>query len=54
VVFHNSLGFLPFWQFAEGDGFLNFYLYNWRTPALAGMAPVDDVPAGKGIGVVML
>jgi len=41
-------------KFAEGDGFLNFYLYNWRTPSLAGMAPADGVPAGKGIGVVML
>lgn len=42
------------WQFAEGDGFLNFYLYNWRTTPLAGMAPVGDVSAGNGIGVVML
>jgi len=41
-------------KFAEGDGFLNFYLYNWRTTPLAGMAPAGDVPAGNGIGVVML
>ncbi|KAK2466840.1 hypothetical protein APHAL10511_001098 [Amanita phalloides] len=41
-------------KFAEGDGFLNFYLYNWRTAPLAGIEPVGDIPAGKGIGVVML
>lgn len=41
-------------QFGLGDGFLNFYLYNWRTPTLAGMNSEGGVPAGKGIGVVML
>lgn len=33
---------------------LYFYLYNWRTPQLAGVTALDGVPAGRGIGVVML
>ncbi|KAF8201746.1 N-myristoyl transferase [Pholiota molesta] len=41
-------------KFGLGDGFLNFYLYNWRTAQLAGMNSEGGVPAGKGIGVVML
>ncbi|KAJ3565007.1 hypothetical protein NP233_g7915 [Leucocoprinus birnbaumii] len=41
-------------RFGEGDGFLNFYLYNWRTARLAGNNAEGDVPAGKGVGVVML
>ncbi|KAL0946633.1 hypothetical protein HGRIS_012830 [Hohenbuehelia grisea] len=41
-------------KFGDGDGFLNFYLYNWRTAPLAGMNPTDGVPAGQGVGVVML
>jgi len=41
-------------KFGPGDGFLNFYLYNWRTAPLAGMNPEGDVPAGRGVGVVML
>ncbi|KAF4603821.1 glycylpeptide N-tetradecanoyltransferase [Pleurotus pulmonarius] len=41
-------------KFGVGDGFLNFYLYNWRTKPFAGLNGVDGVPPGKGIGVVML
>lgn len=41
-------------QFGVGDGFLNFYLYNWRTAKLAGMSSEGSIPAGKGVGVVML
>ncbi|KAH9483926.1 Glycylpeptide N-tetradecanoyltransferase [Psilocybe cubensis] len=41
-------------KFGLGDGFLNFYLYNWRTSPLAGMNSEGDVAAGRGIGVVML
>lgn len=41
-------------KFGVGDGFLNFYLYNWRTAPLAGMKAEGDVAPGKGIGVVML
>ncbi|KII88343.1 hypothetical protein PLICRDRAFT_175942 [Plicaturopsis crispa FD-325 SS-3] len=41
-------------KFGQGDGLLNFYLYNWRTAPLAGVSSVGDVPPGKGIGVVML
>ena len=45
---------LTWLQFHTGDGMLNYYLYNWRTAPLAGMTAVDGVPAGKGIGIVML
>ncbi|KAF9535250.1 N-myristoyl transferase [Crepidotus variabilis] len=41
-------------KFGPGDGFLNFYLYNWRTSTLAGVNPEGDRPAGRGVGVVML
>ncbi|GBE82092.1 Glycylpeptide N-tetradecanoyltransferase [Sparassis crispa] len=41
-------------KFGLGDGMLNYYLYNWRTAPLAGVNAIGDVPAGKGIGVVML
>ncbi|KAG6814496.1 hypothetical protein H0H92_000021 [Tricholoma furcatifolium] len=41
-------------KFGVGDGFLNFYLYNWRTAPLAGMESAGQIPAGKGVGVVML
>ncbi|KAJ7632713.1 N-myristoyl transferase [Roridomyces roridus] len=41
-------------KFGVGDGFLNFYLYNWRTSKLAGMSDEGDVKAGRGVGVVML
>ncbi|KAF8623496.1 hypothetical protein AX15_006279 [Amanita polypyramis BW_CC] len=50
----DNVSFLKDLKFAEGDGFLNFYLYNWRTNPLAGVVQVGDVPAGKGVGVVML
>ncbi|KAF5358464.1 hypothetical protein D9756_001480 [Leucocoprinus leucothites] len=41
-------------KFGPGDGLLNFYLYNWRTAPLAGASAEGDVPAGRGVGVVML
>jgi len=41
-------------KFGVGDGYLNFYLYNWRTANLAGMNSEGSIPAGKGVGVVML
>jgi glycylpeptide N-tetradecanoyltransferase len=41
-------------QFGVGDGYLNFYLYNWRTANLAGMSSECSIPAGKGVGVIML
>jgi len=46
--------FLKDLKFGPGDGFLNFYLYNWRTAPLAGVDPQGAVPTGKGVGVVML
>ena len=41
-------------KFGAGDGLLNFYLYNWRTAALAGADTVGGVEPGRGVGVVML
>ncbi|KAJ7109468.1 N-myristoyl transferase [Mycena epipterygia] len=41
-------------KFGVGDGYLNFYLYNWRTAKLAGLADEGGVKAGQGVGVVML
>lgn len=46
-------------QFGPGDGFLNFYLYNWRTAALEGHAALPEAEGGgqgigRGVGVVML
>ncbi|KAF5347878.1 hypothetical protein D9757_013416 [Collybiopsis confluens] len=46
--------FLKESRFATGNGFLNFYLYNWRTAPLAGMRAENGVPIGRGIGVVMV
>ncbi|KAI0780696.1 N-myristoyl transferase [Trametes elegans] len=50
----DNVSFLQDLKFGQGDGLLNFYLYNWRTAPLAGVTSVDGVPAGKGVGVVML
>ena len=41
-------------KFGEGDGFLNFYLYNWRTSAMGGASADSGAHAGRGVGVVML
>ncbi|TFY67081.1 hypothetical protein EVG20_g4072 [Dentipellis fragilis] len=46
--------FLQELKFGSGDGLLNFYLYNWRTKALAGVNPTADQTVGRGVGVVML
>ncbi|TRM62669.1 acyl-CoA N-acyltransferase [Schizophyllum amplum] len=46
--------FLEELKFGQGDGFLHFYLYNWRTAPLAGVEGIDGTPAGRGVGVVML
>ncbi|TCD66016.1 glycylpeptide N-tetradecanoyltransferase [Steccherinum ochraceum] len=50
----DNVHFLQDLKFGLGDGLLNFYLFNWRTAPLAGVQSLDGVPAGKGIGVVML
>ncbi|KAI0929124.1 hypothetical protein AcW1_006153 [Taiwanofungus camphoratus] len=50
----DNLIFLQDHRFGPGDGMLNYYLYNWRTAPLAGVQSADGVPAGRGIGVVML
>ncbi|KAK0228680.1 N-myristoyl transferase [Armillaria fumosa] len=50
----DNMNFLTDLKFGKGDGYLNFYLYNWRTTPLAGMTATEDAGAGKGVGVVML
>ncbi|EJU05322.1 N-myristoyl transferase, partial [Dacryopinax primogenitus] len=57
----NALTMMDNWDFLEdhkfgkGDGLLNFYLYNWRTPPLEGHIPIEGGNGiGRGIGVVML
>lgn len=49
--------FLEDQKFGAGDGQLHYYLFNWRTPYIAG--GVDDKntideKTGSGIGMVML
>ncbi|KAH0827058.1 N-myristoyl transferase [Lanmaoa asiatica] len=50
----NFLEDLKRFEFGAGDGLLNFYLYNWRTAAMAGATSLGGVEAGRGVGVVML
>ncbi|THH10777.1 hypothetical protein EW145_g1082 [Phellinidium pouzarii] len=50
----DNLEFLEELKFGGGDGHLNYYLYNWRTAPLAGISQAGGVPAGKGVGVIML
>jgi glycylpeptide N-tetradecanoyltransferase len=49
--------FLEQQKFGEGDGQLHYYLFNYRTPPIAGGVDknnkVDDNKRG-GVGVVML
>jgi len=53
VSLMDNMAFLEDLKFGTGDGLLNFYLYNWRTPTMAGGTAADDVEAGS-VGVVML
>ena len=50
----DECSYVPWIQFSPGSGYLKYYIDNWRTAQLAGFESVGDVPAGKGIGVVML
>ncbi|KAF8610698.1 N-myristoyl transferase [Ceratobasidium sp. AG-I] len=54
----DNFPFLKELNFGQGDGYLNYYLYNWRTNPLEGFVaqPVGDggQGIGRGIGVVML
>ncbi|KAK7693731.1 hypothetical protein QCA50_003303 [Cerrena zonata] len=53
TLMDNNL-FITDLKFGGGDGMLYYYLYNWRTPLLAGVTATGDAPVGRGIGVVML
>ena len=49
--------FLEHLKFGAGDGQLHFYLYNWRTPPVAGGVDKHNQPDEKmrgGVGLVML
>jgi glycylpeptide N-tetradecanoyltransferase len=49
--------FLDDLKFGAGDGQLHYYLYNWRTPAIAGGVDQRNLPDEKkrgGIGMVLL
>ncbi|KZT40884.1 N-myristoyl transferase [Sistotremastrum suecicum HHB10207 ss-3] len=50
----DNWAFLKELKFGNGDGMLNYYLYNWRTAPLAGVNPIGDRGVGKGVGVIML
>ncbi|KAG8931162.1 glycylpeptide N-tetradecanoyltransferase [Tulasnella sp. 417] len=55
----DNWSFLTDLKFDPGDGYLNFYLYNWRTQSLEGHEPLEESHGGgqgvgRGIGVVML
>ncbi|KAL4929967.1 glycylpeptide N-tetradecanoyltransferase swoF [Aspergillus undulatus] len=53
---HNPL-FLEQLKFGAGDGQLHFYLYNYRTPQIAGGVNEKNLPDEKkmgGVGLVML
>ncbi|CAE7059276.1 unnamed protein product [Rhizoctonia solani] len=54
----DNFPFLKELNFGQGDGYLHYYLYNWRTPRLEGYVPQPVNEGGKGIGrgigVVML
>lgn len=44
-------------KFGAGDGFLHYYLYNWRTPLIAGGIDEKSLASDKfrgGMGMVML
>ena len=49
--------FLEEQKFGAGDGRLHYYLYNYRTPRIAGGINKSDLPDLSqmgGVGVVML
>lgn len=46
--------FLKQQLFGAGDGFLNYYLYNWRTGPIDGAADGVDRERTSDIGLVML
>lgn len=45
--------FLADQKFGPGSGYLNYYLYNWRTAKVSGGFP-DDRSGTSGVGLVML
>jgi glycylpeptide N-tetradecanoyltransferase len=54
---HDNPLFLEDLKFGAGDGQLHYYLYNWRTPPIAGGVDKRNLPDEKqrgGIGMVLL
>ncbi|GAA5933143.1 glycylpeptide N-tetradecanoyltransferase NMT1 [Sporobolomyces koalae] len=52
LTLQDNAMFLENLKFGRGDGFLNFYLYNYHTRPIEG--GIDPAAQGSGIGVVML
>lgn len=46
--------FLSEQKFGPGDGYLNYYLYNWAMPPIDGGMDTTVARQGSGVGVVML
>lgn len=53
TLMDNNL-FLQDQRFGGGDGYLNYYLYNYTTAPIDGGASGTQARQGSGIGVVML
>jgi glycylpeptide N-tetradecanoyltransferase len=57
LTLHDNPLFLEDLKFGAGDGQLHYYLYNWRTPPIAGGVDKRNLPDEKqrgGIGMVLL
>ena len=46
--------FLTDQKFGPGDGYLNYYLYNWSTAPIDGGMTSTSERESSGVGVVML
>jgi len=49
----DNASFLEDQKFGPGSGYLNYYLYNWRTAKVSGGHPADR-SGTSGVGLVML
>jgi glycylpeptide N-tetradecanoyltransferase len=57
LTLHDNPLFLEYLKFGAGDGQLHYYLYNWRTPPIAGGVDKRNLPDENqrgGIGMVLL
>jgi glycylpeptide N-tetradecanoyltransferase len=57
LTLHDNPLFLDALKFGAGSGQLHYYLYNWRTPSIAGGVDKQNLPDENqrgGIGMVLL